>query len=134
GMSALSQLGKIEIENNKLIINDFSFKSNKENIDFDKEVKGTIEWINSKFVKYQYETHDLKQKQNIHSVVDIENEFYLFGVRTQETNNPWAFSKGFLIPLAKINNIDFVEKKSNYWLEIKMKNNEEAIVMIDGDK
>ncbi|PWK16766.1 retropepsin-like aspartic protease [Xanthomarina spongicola] len=133
GMSALSQLGKIEIENNKLIINDFSFKSNKDNIDFDKEVEGTIEWINSVFVKYQYEEPDLKQKQNIHSVVEIENQFYLFGVRTQETSKPWAFSKGFLIPLAKINNIDFSEKKSNYWLEVKLKNNEEAIVMIDGN-
>ena len=133
GMSALSQLGKIEIENNKLIINDFSYKSKKDNIDFDKEIKGTIEWINSVFVKYQYEDTDLIQKQNIHSVVEIENQFYLFGVRTQETSKPWAFSKGFLIPLAKINNIDYSEKKSNYWLEVKMKNNEEAIVMIDGN-
>tara|TARA_R100000935_G_scaffold2360_1_gene6635 strand:+ start:144 stop:1922 length:1779 start_codon:yes stop_codon:yes gene_type:complete len=133
GMSALSQLGKIEIENNTLIINDFSFKSNKDNIDLDKEIKGTIEWINSVFVKYQYEEPDLIQKQNIHSVVEIENQFFLFGVRTQETSKPWAFSKGFLIPLAKINNIDYSEKKSNYWLEVKMKNNEEAIVMIDGN-
>jgi antitoxin component YwqK of YwqJK toxin-antitoxin module len=132
-MSALSQLGKIEIENNKLIINDFSFKGKKDNIDLDKEIKGTIEWINSVFVKYQYEEPDLIQKQNIHSVMEIENEFYLFGVRTQETSKPWAFSKGFLIPLTKINNIDFSEKKHNYWLEVKMKNNEEAIVMIDGN-
>jgi clan AA aspartic protease (TIGR02281 family) len=133
GMSALGQLGKIEIENNKLIINDFSFKSNKDNIDFDKEIKGTIDWINSIFVKYQYEEPDLIQKQNIHSVVEIENQFYLFGVRTQETSKPWAFSKGFLIPLSKINNIDYSEEKFNYWLEVKMKNNEESIVMIDGN-
>ena len=119
--------------NNKLIINDFSFKSNKDNIDFDKEIKGTIDWINSIFVKYQYEKPDLIQKQNIHSVVEIENQFYLFGVRTQETSKPWAFSKGFLIPLSKINNIDYSEKKFNYWLEVKMKNNEESIVMIDGN-
>ena len=133
GMSALSQLGKIEIENNTLIINDFSYKSKKDNVDFDKEIKGTIEWINSVFVKYQYEDTDLIQKQNIHSVVEIENQFYLFGVRTQETSKPWAYSKGFLIPLSKINNIDYSEKKFNYWLEVKMKNNEEAIVMIDGN-
>ena len=133
GMSALSQLGKIEIENNTLIINDFSYKSKKDNIDFDKEIEGTIEWINSVFVKYQYEDTDLIQKQNIHSVVEIENQFYLFGVRTQETSKPWAYSKGFLIPLSKINNIDYSEKKFNYWLEVKMKNNEEAIVMIDGN-
>jgi len=84
-------------------------------------------------VQYQFESNDVKQLQNIHSILEIENEYYLFGVRTQETTKPWGFSKGFLIPLSKINNIDFNEKQYNYWLEIKMKENEKAIVMIDGD-
>src|SRR5690606_41941877 len=63
GMSALSQLGKIEIVNNTLIINDFSYKSKKDNVDFDKEVKGTIEWINS--VRSEEHTSELQSRENL---------------------------------------------------------------------
>lgn len=129
GMSALSQLGKIEIENNKLIINDFRFSNTSEIKDIDDETKKTIEWINYHFVKYQYETNDVSQKQVIYGVEEVDGIFYLVGRRVQETSNVFAyFNRPFIIPLNKINNVGFVEKQYNYWLEIKMKNYEKAIV------
>ncbi|WP_418637509.1 TIGR02281 family clan AA aspartic protease [Winogradskyella sp.] len=134
GMSALNQLGKIEINNNKLIINDFSNIESSNSIDLNKETQSTIEWINSQFVKHRYETKDSKQKQNIISVKEIEDKFYLYGIRHQDTQQAWGFKQEFLIPLDKINNIDFEEKKYNYWLIIKIKNNEEAITVLQNKK
>lgn len=134
GMSALSQLGKIEIENNKLIINDFKYTNSNKSLDIEKEAKGTIEWINSKFVKYQYETYDsdnyeIKHKANIKKIVKAKGEFFLFGTLSQKTRyKAHSFVAEFLIPINEINNIDFLEKKSTYWLEIKMKNNAQSII------
>src|SRR5690606_26255734 len=128
GMSALSQLGKIEIENNKLIINDFRFSNADKVKDIDDEIKQTIEWINYNFVKYQYEDNDVSQKQAIYGIEEIDGVYYFVGRRIQETKNVFAyFDRPFIIPIGKINNIDFVEKQANYWLEIKIKSLERAI-------
>src|SRR5690606_1232848 len=55
--------------------------------------------------------------------------YYFVGRRIQETKNVFAyFDRPFIIPIGKINNIDFVEKQANYWLEIKIKSLERAIV------
>ncbi|NLP59315.1 retropepsin-like aspartic protease [Lutibacter sp. B1] len=134
GMSALSQLGKIEIENNKLIINDFSFKKNKENVDFDKEIKETIDWINSIFVKYQFETLDsnndaIKHKANIKEIIRIKEIDYIHCFLSQETSRSYAsFKAQYLIPVNKINSIHFNNRTSNYNLAIRIKNNEKSII------
>jgi len=134
GMSALSQLGKIEIENNKLVINDFKGTNSNKDFDIEKEVKSTIEWINSKFVKYQYETYDsdnyeIKHKANIKKIVKAKGQVFLFGTVSQKTRyKAHSFVATFLIPINEINNIDFIEKKSSYWLKIKMKNNVQSII------
>ena len=133
GMSALNQLGKIEIEDGKLIINGF-FKNENDIKNIEEETKNTINWINSKLIKHQYKTDDSRQIQSFDDVKEINGIYYLTGKRIQETTKPWGFSQVFLIPLLKINNVDFEEKQYNYWLTIKMKNAEEAIAITnDGE-
>lgn len=104
-------------------------------IDREKETKETLDWINSKITEYQYEDSedDIKQICVFTKIEKIENEFYLIGIREQKTSKPWAFKMYFKIPISKINNITFVEKKYNYWIEIKMKNNEKAIINYTDD-
>jgi len=132
GMSALNQLGKIEIENGTLTINGhFNNEIDINNIEDD--TKKTIDWINNKLIKHQYETDDTRQVQYFEDVIEIKGSYYLSGKRNQETTKPWGFKQEFIIPLDKINNIDFEDKKVNYWLTIKIKKAEEAIItVIDG--
>lgn len=133
GMTALSKLGKISIENNYLIINDVGINKLNETVDRETETKETIEWINSKFVKHQFESDGTKQVQYFDSVKEIEGTYYLVGTHIQETTQPWGFSRVLLIPINKINSFEFVEKQHNYWLEFKIKNNEEAILISRGN-
>ena len=99
-------------------------------INRDKETIETLDWINSKLVEYQYENteDDLKQLCSFTKVEKLVNEYYLVGVREQKTSKPWAFKLNFKIPISKINSISFEEKEFNYWVVIKMKNNEKAII------
>jgi len=97
------------------------------------ETQETIEWINSKFVEHQFESEGTKQVQYFDSVREIKGNYYLAGTHIQETTKPWGFSRAFFIPLNKINNIEFVENQNNYWLEIKIKNSEDAILITKGD-
>ncbi|TYB72216.1 retropepsin-like aspartic protease family protein [Bizionia myxarmorum] len=133
GMTALSKLGKISIENNYLIINDIGIKKVNETVDRETETQETIEWINSKFVEHQFESDGTKQVQYFDGVKEIKGNYYLVGTHIQETTKPWGFTRAFFIPLNKINNIEFIEKQSNYWLEVKIKNSEEAILITKGD-
>lgn len=132
GMSALNQLGKIEIENGILTINGhFNNEIDINNIEDD--TKKTIDWINNKLIKHQYETDDTRQVQYFEDVIEIKGSYYLSGKRNQETTKFWGFKQEFIIPLDKINNIDFEDKEVNYWLTIKIKKAEEAIkTVIDG--
>uniref|UniRef100_UPI0025C61930 retropepsin-like aspartic protease family protein n=1 Tax=Flavobacterium sp. UBA6046 TaxID=1946552 RepID=UPI0025C61930 len=133
GMSALNQLGKIEIENGKLIINSF-FKNEVDIENIEEETKKTIDWINNKLIKHQYENDGTRQVQSFKDVKEINGIYCLTGIRIQETTKPWGFSQAFIIPLLKINNVSFEEKQYNYWLTIKMKNAEEAIAITnDGE-
>lgn len=102
-------------------------------INREKEIKETLEWINSKMTEYQYEdsTLDLKQLCNFTNVENINNEYYLKGIREQKSTKSWDFKYSFAVPISKINNITFTEKTSNYWLVIKMKNNEKAIIVTE---
>lgn len=104
-----------------------NFYAISQKIDRDKETLETIEWINSKVTEYRYEEPDLKQIFLIKNILKEDNEYFIIGVREQVTSKPWAAKYYFKIPISKINSISFSEKKSNYWIEIKMKNNEEAI-------
>jgi len=108
-----------------MINNLFCQKVNRE-----KETKETLDWINSKITEFQYEDSDgdLKQLCVLINVEKIDSEYYLVGTREQKTSQPWAFKFNFKIPISKINNISFEEKHYNYWLIIKMKNNEKAII------
>lgn len=132
GMSALNQLGKIEIENGKLIINSF-FKNEVDVEDIEEETKNTIDWINNKLISHQYESNDelqVRQIQSFNEVREINGTYYLTGKRIQETTNFLAASNEiFLIPLLKVNNLAFEEKQYNYWLTIKIKNAEQAIAI-----
>lgn len=103
--------------------NSFSQKTNIE-----KETKETLDWINSKLVEYQFETEDTKQACTFIKVEKINSGYYLVGKREQITSKPWASVLHFKIPISKINNITFVEKVNNYWVEIELKNNEKAII------
>lgn len=99
-------------------------------IDKEKETKETLDWINSKLTEYQYENIEdgTKQRCSFTKVEKLESGYYLVGIREQITSNPWSEKLNFKIPIAKINDITFVEKKFNYWVEIKIKNNEKAIL------
>lgn len=121
GMTALSKLGKISIENNNLIINDIGTKKDNSQVDKIKETRETLDWINSKFVEHQFETENTKQIHVLKDVVEIRGNYYLIGFHIQETSMPWGFSQSFVIPIEGINNINYSEKESNIWLEIKMK-------------
>lgn len=101
----------------------FSQKVNREI-----ETLETLDWINSKLIEYQFETEDTKQVCTFIKVENLESGYYLVGKREQITSKPWASVLYFKIPISKINNITFVEKTSNYWIEIKLKNNEKAII------
>jgi len=94
----------------------------------EQETVETLDWINSKLVEYQFETEDTKQVCTFIKVEKLESGYYLVGKREQITSKPWASVLHFKIPISKINNITFVEKTSNYWVEIKLKNNERAII------
>jgi hypothetical protein len=97
--------------------------------DREKETKETLDWINSKLLQYQYETDDTKQVCTFLKIEKLlNNEYYLIGKREQITTNPWASILNFKIPITKINNITFIENKFNYWVEIKLKNNEKGII------
>lgn len=133
GMTALSKLGKISIENNYLIINDIGIKKVNETVDRETETQETIEWINSKFVEHQFESDGTKQVQHIHSVKKVDDIYYLVFIHIQETTKPWGFSRSIFIPINKINNIEFVEKQYNCWLEINMKNSKKSISIMKGD-
>ena len=97
-------------------------------VDIEKETLETLEWINSKLTEYQFETDNTKQVCTFIKVEKLESEYFLVGKREQITAKPWASVLHFKIPISKINSINFVEKASNYWVEIKLKNNEKAII------
>ncbi|QZK99441.1 hypothetical protein K5L04_06805 [Flavobacterium psychrophilum] len=97
-------------------------------VNIEKETLETLDWINSKLIEYQFETEDTKQVCTFIKVEKLNNGYYLVGEREQITSKPWASVLHFKIPISKINNITFVEKTSNYWVEIKLKNNEKAII------
>jgi hypothetical protein len=101
-----------------------------QSIDIEKETKETLDWINSKLTEYQYENSesDVKQLCIFTEVEKLQKEYYLIGIREQVTSKPWASKLTFKIPISKINDITFVEKKHNYWVEIKIKNNEKVII------
>lgn len=91
------------------------------------ETEETIEWLNSKFIEHQFESSDTKQIHTFLEVRYVNNLHYLIGQHTQDTEKGWGFSRLFMIPIEKINNITFLDKQHNVWLEIRMKNNEKAI-------
>lgn len=133
GMTALNKLGEISIKNDYLIINDVGIKKKDETLDIEKETKETLEWLNSKFTAHQFETDGTKQINFFHSVKEVENIHYLVVMHVQETTKPWGFSRSIFIPINKINNFEFLEKESNYWLEIRMKNSEKAISIMQDE-
>lgn len=96
----------------------------------EKEAIETLNWINSKLTQYQYESIEANVIQTcvFIKVEKLATDYYLVGAREQKTSDPWAFKLEFKIPISKINSITFLEKKDNYWVEIKLKNNEKAII------
>src|SRR5690554_3179740 len=135
GMSALNQLGSIEIKDGKLIVNESLNKNNVvENVE--EENKKIINWLNHKLIKHQYETNEVRQILIFKEVTQIGDDYFLGGERIQESNNNLlSFTTIFLIPLSKINNINFEEKEFNYWMIVKTKNAEKAIIVsYDGKK
>ncbi len=97
-------------------------------VNIEKETLETLNWINSKITEYRFETEDTKQACTFIKVEKLNNEYFLVGKREQLTSKPWASTLNFKIPISKINNITFVEKEYNYWVEIKIKNSEKAII------
>src|SRR5690606_23975367 len=109
-----------------------NFLNNTDKIkNIEKEANNTIAWINSRLIEHQYETNEVRQIQTFNDIRLIDGVYYLTGNRIQETTNPWNSSILFIIPLSKVNNIDFKEKQFNYWLTIKTKNAERVIEMTD---
>ncbi|WP_010232716.1 hypothetical protein [Gillisia marina] len=105
-----------------------------QNIDTEKETLETIEWLNSKFVEFKYNTHEVEQVFLINDIREFDNELYLSGVKQQNTDNPLAAFKAiFGIPILKINSIRFEEKTNNYWAIISMKNEQESILLFNGE-
>ncbi|MFL1896017.1 hypothetical protein ACJRPK_09965 [Aquimarina sp. 2-A2] len=96
----------------------------------EKETKETLDWINSKFIEHQFESSDTKQVQSFKEVKEIDGQSYLIGEHIQDTDKGWGFSRLFFIPIEKINSITFVDKPSNIWLVIRMKENEKAVLEI----
>lgn len=106
-----------------------SLNSYSQKLNLEKESIETIEWLNSKFIQYQYETVDVKQIFYIDRIEQIGSEYFLSCVREQRMDDPLAFRYTVKIPISKINSIAFTEKKVNYWIEIKMKYDEKAIMI-----
>jgi len=104
-----------------------TFFGQKSNIQ--KETRETIEWINSKLTEFQYEnkSDDMIQTCQLSEIVEINGEYYLTGIREQKTSKPWAFKLNFTIPISQINNVSIEEKQYNFWINIRMKNNEKSI-------
>ncbi|WP_445749904.1 TIGR02281 family clan AA aspartic protease [Polaribacter sp.] len=128
GISALKKLGKIEIKNEKLYIFNNEFKS-LDKLNLDIEISETIDNINAIFVKYNYETKEVIQKQQVNKIIEKNGKLFLIGVRIEETNSFGQNWKKFEIPVDLINNIAFNEKIYNYWMEIKMKKNVKHILL-----
>lgn len=112
----------------------FNTNTIAQEIDQTKETKETIDWLNSKFVEYKFEEPGIEQVFLIDDVKIINNEYYLTGRKEQNTNNPLAAYKSiFAIPISKINSIRFEEYKSTYWIVIRTKNGENAILAFSSE-
>lgn len=111
-----------------LFLSSHSF-AQKENLIREKEVSETIEWLNIKFIEHQFSSDGTTQIHTFKEISEINGVNYLTGIHTQETNKPWRFSRIFIIPIDKINSISFIDMPSNIWMEIRMKNNEDDIIL-----
>lgn len=101
--------------------------SQNDGLYLDKETKETIEWLNSKLIEHQFETSKIKHIQYFESVREIKGSYYLMGEQTQHINT-LVMQRVFAIPIEKINSISFEDKEYNIWINIRMKNHEEAVL------
>lgn len=132
GQSVLSRLGKISIEENKLIIHNESSIITKNT---EKELTETVEWLNQKIQEYQfngkfkaeYILSLVKQKGDFY--IKILQDFYLSGKKLTSKSTSY-------IPINEISNIYFskrgydfdTEDKKGYILKITMKNDNHKII------
>jgi clan AA aspartic protease (TIGR02281 family) len=133
GQSVLSRLGKITIEENKLIVHNEN-KIVLKNVE--KEIKETINWLNEKIQKFQF-NGSFKAEYEL-SLENIENEFYIKiyqefygpGIKSNPTKST-AY-----VPIKEISYIEFRERgskwdndnKRGYMLDIKIKNGNHKIL------
>lgn len=126
GMSAINKLGKISIENNKLIIHNSETTEKIIN-----ETQETIDWINSKFAENKNSWWGIYHIENIKT---IENEPFLF----ISMRDICSVDGNLLIkvPIKKIKPISFIGPSGNdtYDLILQTKNNEEVIWYQNEDK
>lgn len=102
--------------------------SQNDGSNLDKETKETLEWLNSKLIEHQYETSEIKHLQYFESVREIKGSYYLMGEQTQHIRTS-VMQRFFAIPIEKINSISFEDKEYNIWIYIRMKNNEDAVLI-----
>ena len=117
GMSAIEKLGKITIENNKLIIHDIDIM-----IEESEEIQETINWINQKFTENSAINNNKIQKIQI-----IENEPFI--ILSTEPGICDGNEMIIKIPIKKLKPISFVGPelvRNSYKLYFETKNNEEV--------
>lgn len=125
GMSAIDKLGKISIENNKLLIYNTEVLAD-ENI----EVKETIDWINGKFKE-----NSAIQNNRIEKIQIIDNEPFIILTAEPGICEENIITK-FKIPIKKLKPISFIgpEKvRNSYKLYFELKNNEEITWFKDNE-
>ena len=134
GQSVLSRLGKITIEENQLIIHNTNSIVSK---NIEKEINETINWLNQKIQKYQYDGKRMKTEYELSTekhkgefFIRINQDFYFW------SDKRLANKMSTLIPIKDIWYIEFrkrgsefaSEDQKGYILEITMKNKNHSII------
>jgi len=133
GISALRKLGKIELQNDKLLIYNNQFKPT-EKVNLDEEIEKTISWINHKFVKYSYSDKNVRQHNQIDKIDYTDNKPSIIGIAEEETTYLGLNKNTFVIPVNNINNIEYAQKGKTYWITVKIIKNEEKVLLYKNKK
>lgn len=134
GQSVLSRLGKITIEDNKLIVHNENRITSK---NVEKEIEETISWLNDKIQKFQIngkikaEYELFFEKVDNEYYIKVHQDFYLYGKDKGITEKSVTY-----IPVKEIGSIEFkdrgyeweTEDKRGYILFIYIKNDNHKIV------
>ena len=125
GQSVLSRLGRITIEENQLIIHNENTVTIKNT---EKEIKETIEWLNQKIQKYQFDSLEFKVEYQL-SFEKYKGEFFMIILQDYFMaggKKPFNKYKTF-IPISEISSISF--KKRGVGLEVDTKYNKAGYVL-----